>query len=81
MGLKRLWYPYKGVDLLNEWWGYSVLPVPHPLLPQEHPDDALRIFAEDINEVESLPRNTVVEHLQANAPHLTMAYLVSTNCC
>lgn len=58
---------------------------PHPVtpshcphtLPQESPDDALRIFTEDIVEVESLPRQLVLDHLTSVAADLTMPYLVS----
>ena len=49
---------------------------PHTL-PQESPDDALRIFTEDIVEVESLPRQLVLDHLTSVAADLTMPYLVS----
>ena len=49
---------------------------PHTL-PQESPDDALRIFTEDIVEVESLPRQLVLDHLTSVATDLTMPYLVS----
>ena len=53
--------------------------LPPPLthtLPQESPDDALRIFTEDIVEVESLPRQQVLDHLTSVATDLTMPYLV-----
>ena len=57
---------------------------PHPLtpsyphtFPQESSDDALRIFTEDIVEVESLPRQLVLDHLTSVAADLTMPYLVS----
>lgn len=54
------------------------LPSHHPhTLPQESPDDALRIFTEDIVEVESLPRQLVLDHLTSVAVDLTMPYLVS----
>ena len=43
----------------------------------ESPDDALRIFTEDIVEVESLPRQLVLDHLTSVAADLTMPYLVS----
>ena len=43
---------------------------------QESPNDALRIFTEDITEVQSLPREQVLEHLQSCAPNLTIPYLV-----
>ena len=67
------------------------LPVPHIHVPvhfvlvynviivvclQDSPDDALRIFTEDITEVKQLPRDRVLQHLETCAPSLSIPYLV-----
>ena len=38
----------------------------------------LQIFTEDLQEVESLPRQKVLEHLRKNAYGLVVPYLVNT---
>ena len=47
------------------------------MLLQRNPEDGLRIFTEEMSEVEALPRDTVLKHLGTIAPNLEMAYLVS----
>ena len=49
---------------------------PPPLPPQESPDVALSIFTEDQPEVESLPRQQVLDHLTSVAPNFIIPYLV-----
>ena len=44
---------------------------------QDNPDDALRIFTEDISEVKQLSRDSVLQHLIKCAPSLSVPYLVS----
>lgn len=38
-----------------------------------------QIFTEDTPEVESLPRDQVLSHIEQNAPQLQIPYLVSTD--
>ncbi len=45
---------------------------------QESKEDALRIFTEDVDEVKSLPRDKVVDHLEEISPSLVVPYLVSS---
>ncbi|XP_031566770.1 vam6/Vps39-like protein [Actinia tenebrosa] len=40
-----------------------------------HPDDGLKIFTEDLPEVEGLPRDQVLEHIELNAKDLVIRYL------
>lgn len=40
-----------------------------------HPDDGLKIFTEDLPEVEGLPRDKVLAHIEQNAKQLTIRYL------
>ncbi|KAJ7340060.1 Vam6/Vps39-like protein [Desmophyllum pertusum] len=40
-----------------------------------HPDDGLKIFTEDLPEVEGLPRDKVLSHIEQNAKQLTIRYL------
>ena len=49
---------------------------PPPLPPQKSPDVALSIFTEDQPEVESLPRQQVLDHLTSVAPNFIIPYLV-----
>ena len=44
---------------------------------QENEEDGLRIFTEESTEVESWPRNRVLDHLSSFAPQLVIPYLVS----
>ena len=46
------------------------------LVLQDNPEDALRIFTEDMSEVKQLPRDKVVNHLSGHAPALCIPYLV-----
>ena len=48
---------------------------------QEDSDAGLRIFTEDIEEVRSLPRQQVIDHLQSCAEDLAIPYLVSYTLC
>ena len=45
--------------------------------PQENKKDGLRLFTEDMVEVKSLPRQSVLDHFIACAPTLVIHYLVS----
>ena len=45
--------------------------------PQENKKDGLRLFTEDMVEVKSLPRQSVLDHFIACAPTLVIPYLVS----
>ncbi|KAL9957718.1 hypothetical protein ACROYT_G034654 [Oculina patagonica] len=40
-----------------------------------HPDDGLKIFTEDLPEVEGLPRDKVLAHIEQSAKQLTIRYL------
>ncbi|XP_048578453.1 vam6/Vps39-like protein [Nematostella vectensis] len=40
-----------------------------------HPDDGLKIFTEDLPEVEALPRHKVLDHIELNAKNLVIKYL------
>ena len=44
--------------------------------PQENKKDGLRLFTEDMVEVKSLPRQSVLDHFIACAPTLVIPYLV-----
>ena len=46
------------------------------LVLQDNPEDALRIFTEDMSEVKQLPRDKVLNHLSGYAPSLCIPYLV-----
>ncbi|KAK3093225.1 hypothetical protein FSP39_012933 [Pinctada imbricata] len=49
---------------------------------KEHPEDGLKIFTEDLPEVESLPRDKVLNYLEKNNKNLAVSYLehVIWNC-
>ncbi|XP_046859484.1 vam6/Vps39-like protein [Xenia sp. Carnegie-2017] len=42
---------------------------------KSRPEYGLKIFTEDIPEVEGLPRDQIVSHIEQNAPHLVIPYL------
>jgi len=42
---------------------------------KKEPDDGLKIFIEDLPEIESLPREKVLSHLETHAPQLILKYL------
>lgn len=42
---------------------------------KDHPEDGLKIFTEDTPEVETLPRNEVLEYLEKNSKDLAISYL------
>ncbi|RUS79603.1 hypothetical protein EGW08_012628 [Elysia chlorotica] len=42
---------------------------------KQHPEDGLKIFTEDLPEVESLPREMVLEYLEKISPDLPLFYL------
>ncbi|XP_065051843.1 vam6/Vps39-like protein isoform X2 [Rhopilema esculentum] len=42
---------------------------------KKEPEDGLKIFTEDMPEIESLPRENVLQHLNTHAPQLVMQYL------
>lgn len=42
---------------------------------KQHPEDGLKIFTEDLPEVESLPRDIVLEYLEKISPDLPLHYL------
>lgn len=42
---------------------------------KSHPDDGLKIFTEDLPEVEGLPRDKVLAHIEQSAKQLTIRYL------
>ena len=42
---------------------------------KEHPEDGLKIFTEDIPEVETLPRDKVLDYLEKNSKELAISYL------
>ena len=45
--------------------------------PQENKKDGLRLFTEDMVEVKSLPRQSVLDHFIVCAPTLVIPHLVS----
>lgn len=58
----------ENIDLIFQFAGWVL---------ERHPEDGLKIFTEDIQEVEQLPRPKVLDYLNRTNKSLVIPYLVS----